>query len=126
MRRHHPPGAASGHSQQSSFSNRTPHSRISPAPHLIDQKQTSGIQVLQKIFHRLQLRSIGTQIIVNRLLIPDVNHDLIKDAKLRILPHRGQQAALNHVLQQADGLQTHRFAPGIRTGYHQDVLILIQ
>ena len=73
-----------------------------------------------KIFHMQQVTAVRTQLKLDALGIPDMDHQLFEDAKPRRRMYRYQQTALHHQLQQPDGFHGHRFTAGIGTADHQD------
>ena len=63
---------------------------------------------------------ICREVIENRLVITDVDEDILEDAHARVLIQRRQHPALGHILDYADRLETYRFSTGIRTGNDQN------
>ena len=66
------------------------------------------------------MRTICTQIIVDGLFITNVNEDAFEDAHVGCAQHRDGQAALHHILQQANAFQAYGFAAGVGSGNNKD------
>ena len=69
---------------------------------------------------------VGTQIVLDALLIADINHDTLEDTCGRAITDRNRQAALQHILQQANRFQAYRFTTSIRTTDKQQSLCTVQ
>ena len=109
---------------QDRFGQRTADQRLGTRTHLIHQHQRPFIRLPHKRFHVTQMTRIGGEFILYRLLVSDIDHQSVKKTRPTLLRHRYQQSALEHVLQQSHGLQTHGLTAGIRTGYHQHMVLL--
>ena len=122
MCRHYPIGSLAGHGQKRRFRNGPSYRRVGSCSHLINQKKALIIQVFQEVFHIQQLRGVSAQVVFERLLIPNVDHDLPEDAKFGIFARRWQQSALYHVLEETNRLKADRLSPGIGSRDHQHSL----
>ena len=89
--------------------------RLCAATELIDQNEGRISRVAQEELHVLQMTRIGREVIVDTLLITDIHEDILVDGARGIILHRHGQAMLQHILHEAEGLQTHRLTTGIRT-----------
>ena len=88
--------------------------RLRAAAKLVDEQQRPGARVFHHVLHIEQVRGVGAQLIGDALLVADINEHSLEHARARVLPHGHTHATLQHVLQQADGLQAYRLAAGVR------------
>ena len=58
---------------------------------------------------------VGAQIILNALFVADINENVLEDTAVGTFADGYAQTALQHVLQQSGGLQTHRLSTRIRS-----------
>ena len=123
---HHPVGMAAMQFLQHRFGNGTPRARLGATPQLVEQEEGALVGCFQQLFHVLQMRGVGAQVVVYGLLVADVDKDAVEDAKLRCLPTGHQHAALQHVLYQPHRFQAYRFATGIGARHYQDVGLVVQ
>ena len=72
------------------------------------------------------MRGIRTEVVLYRLLIPNIYEDIAEDPYMRIGIKRRQKAALEHILDYRHRLQTYGFSSGIRTGNHKNARIAAQ
>ena len=70
--------------------------------------------------------SISTKVVINRLLVADVDEDVIEYAKFGSFAARHQQTALQHILYQPHSLEAYRLAAGIRARDDKDVGIVVK
>ena len=56
---------------------------------------------------------VGREVVLDALLVADVDHDVLEGARRRTVTDGDAEAALQHVLQQSDGLQAYRLSAGI-------------
>ena len=96
------------------------------ASHLIDKDKRFIATLRQEQFHVLQVAAIGTQVVLDALLVTDVDKDISKDAHVGIVTQRGQQAALHHKLHNAHRLETHRLTAGIRSRNDQNTVLAVE
>ena len=78
------------------------------------------------MFHILQVRGVCAEVVLKRLLVADVNEYAVENAELRRFAARDKQSALQHILYQAHGFETHRLAAGIGTRDNQYALVTIE
>ena len=97
--------------------------RLRTRTKLVDEQQSAVACLLHHILHVQEMRRVCGEIVLNALLVTDVNHDVGEYSHLRTLTHRYGQTALQHILQQTNRLQTHRFTSGVRTGDDEDVTV---
>ena len=74
-----------------------------------------GIAVLDHLLHVHQMTGIGGQVVLDALFVTDINHDILEDAAGGTVANGNGQSALQHILQQSNGLQAHGFTTGIGT-----------
>lgn len=91
-----------------------PNSSIRISERLSAWRRSSSIQ---------QVRTVGAQVVVDRLLVSDVDENTAEDSHLGVLRGRNQQAALHHVLQKAHSFEAHRLAARIRPRDNENVLL---
>ena len=77
--------------------------RLGAAAQLVQKEQRTIVGDGQQLFHILQMRRVGTQVVLYRLLVANVYHHPVEDAELGGLATWRQQSALQHIL-----YQTHR------------------
>ena len=78
------------------------------------------------MLHILQVGGIGTEVILNRLLVTDINEDVVEDTKLGGLATGNEQPALQHILYQTNGFQAYRLATGIGSGDNEDMSLVVE
>ena len=100
--------------------------RLGARTHLISQYQSLLRGVLQEEFHVAQMRRVGREVILYRLLVAYINIYITEYPHMRVLIHCGEHAALHHVLHHTHSLQTHRLTTGIRTGDYQYALGVVE
>ena len=79
---------------QDSFRYRAADQRLGAGSHLVYQQQSAVVGVAQEMLHVSQVRRIGGQLVLDRLLVADVYHQLVKDPCPALLRHRHQETAL--------------------------------
>ena len=72
------------------------------------------------------MRRIGTQVVVNTLLVANINKYVAEDTGVTPFVHGYQHTALQHVLQQSHGFQADRFTTCVWSGNKQDALVACQ
>ena len=93
------------------------------AAELVNQHQGPGIRQVQHLPHIGQEGRIGTEVVLQALVIADAHHDTVEYRQFRRLGGGDEHAPLEHVLQQPRGLQANGFAAGIGARYEQEVLL---
>ena len=78
------------------------------------------------VLHVEQVRRVGRQVVVHRLLVADVDVDAAEDGQLGDLRGRDEVSALEHVLHDAGGLQADRLAAGVGARDDQNVLFAVK
>jgi len=74
----------------------------------------------------LHMAAEGAEILLDALFVADVGIDAVKHAQAALGFDRDHQAGLGHQGKQADGLQRHCLAAGIRPGDHDNVGVFVQ
>ena len=87
---------------------------LGTAAKLIDEDQAASIRLAHHVLHVQQVTAVGAEVVLDALLIADINEYAVEDTCYACPLQGNVHAALQHVLQEADSLQTHRFASGIR------------
>ena len=100
--------------------------RFGATAHLVDEDERLLAATREEKFHVLQVAAVGTQVVLDALLVTDVDKDVIEQPHVGIVAQSGQQATLHHVLHHAHGLETHRLAAGIWARDDQDAVLLVQ
>ena len=60
------------------------------------------------------------------MFVADIDEDALEDTRARVLVERNGDAALEHVLQQSDGLQADGFPSGVRPGDDEQSAVSIE
>ena len=68
------------------------------------------------------MAAVGTQVVLDALLVADVDEDLAEDASPGAVGQGNGQSALQHVLQQANSLEADTLAACIRSADDEDAL----
>ena len=102
-----------------SFGYWTTNHRFGTCTKLVNQQECLCIGITHKMFHITQVRWIGREVILNRLLITYINQELFEKAHLAGLAHRHWQTALQHILQHRYSLQAHRLTTRVRATNNQ-------
>ena len=82
MRRNDPETAFGLELFQNRFGNGPSDNRFGTGSEFVDQDQRTVVGMAQDILHVEQMRAVGTQIVVDRLLIPDINKDALENSHL--------------------------------------------
>ena len=69
-----------------------------------------------EVLHVRQVGTVGAEVVFDALFVADIDEDTLEDTRARALVQRDRDAALEHVLQQSDGLQADGFPSGVRSG----------
>ena len=105
------------------FGDRSADDRLGAGAEFVDQDQRTVVGMAQDVLHVQQVRTVGAQVVVDRLLVSDVDENTAEDSHLGVLRDRNQQAALHHVLQKAHSFEAHRLAARIRPRDNENVLL---
>jgi len=65
------------------------------------------------------VRAEGGQVVLDRLLVPNVGHNLVEERERGVRRHRKGQSVGEHQREEANGLHRHRLAPGVGAGDHE-------
>ena len=82
---------------------------------LINEDEALPVAMLHHVLHVEQMGRIGGKVILQTLFVADVDEDAAEDAEHAALGNRDGHSALEHILQQACGLQADRLATCIRS-----------
>ena len=93
---------------------------------LVDEDQRAVVGLADHPLHAQQVGGVGAQVVLQALLVADVHHDVVEEARLGTIAHGDGEAHLEHVLEQADRLQTHRLAACVGSGDDQDAALARQ
>ena len=83
-------------------------------PELVDQHEGLSVGLGEHGPHVGEEGAIGREVVVDRLVVPDRDHDPVEDRQFGGLRGRDQHAPLEHVLQQSGGLEADGLAAGVR------------
>ena len=100
---------------QHRLGNGTAYLRLRSSTKFINENQTSSVALFHHNFHVRQVRRIGTQVVLYRLLITNVNKDTTENSRMAAFVHRNRQTTLQHILKQTNRFQTDRLSTGIWT-----------
>ena len=106
--------------------NRPADDRLGARPELVDQHQGPRRGSGKHVLHVEQVGGVGREVVVDRLLVADVDAEALEDGQLGDLRRRDREPALEHVLDDAGGLQADGFPAGIGTRNDEDVLAAVQ
>jgi hypothetical protein len=96
--------------------------RVGARTQFVEQHERRRRRVAEAPRDALHMRTEGRQVLGDRLLVADVDLHRREERHLGADVRRDRQAADRHARQQADGLQDHGLAAGVRTGDHQQVV----
>ena len=97
-------------------------SRFGAGAEFVNQHEGAVVRFGEDVLHRSKEGAICTQVVVNGLAVADIDHDAVEEGHLGGLGGWDEHTPLEHVLQQADGLQADGLAAGVRAGDEEDVL----
>ena len=100
--------------------------RLGSRTELVDQHQRAVGGSGQHVLHVAQVRRIGRQIVVDRLLVADIDADRPENGQLRDLRRRHGITALEEILHKPRRLQADRLAAGIGSRNHEDALVPVE
>ena len=89
--------------------------RFRTAAELVDKEQRVRRTVLHHHLHVQQVRGVGRKVVLNALFVTDIYHHIAEDSRRGILAYGDGHTALEHILKQADGLQTDGLSSGVRS-----------
>ena len=89
--------------------------RFGSRTELVDKDECLAVRLRQHVLHVVKERAVGTQVVVDGLVVSDVDHYAVEDHEFRRLRCRNEHAPLEHVLEQADCLEADRFSSCVRT-----------
>ena len=124
MRRRQRPDVPGVHEVQDRDGERRALRRIRARTELVDETQAVPVRAPENIDNVGHVRGEGGQILLDALLIPDVGEDLPEHRDLAPVSRRDVQTCHPHELQQADRLERHRLAAGVRSGDDDHVRVL--
>ena len=97
--------------------------RLCTATELVDEDEGACVRLAEHCLHVHEERTVCTEVVVDRLVVADADHDSVEYRKLRCFGSRDEHSPLEHILKQADSLETYRFSSGIRSGDKEYVLL---
>ena len=71
------------------------------------------------------MAGIGAQVVLYALFVPDVDEDAAENAGAWVFPDRNGKSALQHVLDEAYGLQAYGFSARVGAGDNENTLFLV-
>ena len=84
------------------------------------------VAIAECMLHVEQVARVGTQVILNALLVADINEKTSEDTGLAAFVHGDKQTALQHILQKTCSFETHRLTTGIRARDEQYAAVAIE
>lgn len=100
--------------------------RLRARTKLVDEDQRAVVGLADHPLHAQQVGGVGAQVVLQALLVADVHHDVVEEARLGTIAHGDGEAHLEHVLEQADRLQAHRLAARVGSGDDQNAALARQ
>ena len=97
--------------------------RFGSGSELVYEHERLVVGLFQHVLHVLKEGAVGTQVVVDRLVVSDVHHDAVEDHEFGCLRCRYQHTPLEHVLEESDGLQADRLSSRIRSRDQKYVLL---
>ena len=89
---------------------------------LVDQHERLAVGLGEHLLHVRQEGAVRREVVVYGLVVAYADHNSLEYREFRSLRCRDEHSPLEHVLQQAGGLEADGLAARIGTGDHQDVL----
>ena len=89
----------------------------------VDEDEGLFIGLFQGLAHIGQEGAVGGEVVVDGLVVPDGYHYAAEDRELRGFRRGDEHTPLEHILEQAHGLEAHGFAARVGAGNHQNVLL---
>ena len=99
--------------------------RLRAPAELVYQDEASLIAVLHHDLHVGQVRGVGAEVVLDGLLVAYIYEDALEEARPAVV-QGDEQAALQHVLQQAHRLQAHGLAARVGARYDEDALLPVE
>ena len=93
---------------------------LGTATELVDQEDRALVAVLDEKFHVHQVGTVGTQVVLDALLVADIDEHPAEQARARAFVQGDQESALQHVLQEPDRFEADRLTAGVGAGDQQD------
>ena len=88
---------------------------LGSATELVNKNKRVLVAVTECVFHVEQVARVGTQVVLDALLVANVDEQIAEYTCLAALVHRDEKTALQHILQQTGSLKAHRLTAGVRT-----------
>ena len=87
------------------FGNCATHQRFSSRAKFIDENEGARVGIAHEILHGKEMRGVGTQVILNALVVANVDEKIIEYAHSRTLIDWNEETALEHKLEKPDRLK---------------------
>ena len=100
--------------------------RFGAGTEFVYQHQGLFIGAAQHIAHLREEGTVGAEVVLDVLVVSYAHHYPVEDRELRGLGCGDEHTPLEHILEQAGGLQADRLAPGVRSGYEEYALLVAQ
>ncbi len=81
--------------------------RLGAAAEFVDQHERRGGGVREDLPHVLKVGAVGTQVVLQRLVVADVDEDAVEDQHLAHFGRGDEHTPLEHILEQTYGLEAH-------------------
>ena len=114
------PGAVGAELTEDGFGYGSTYLGFGACAKLIDEQQGVLVGMANHRLHIEQVGRVGGEVVFDALLVADVNHYVTEGATGATVAHWDGESALQHILQQSDGLQADGFASCIRTRDDED------
>ena len=112
--------------RQHSFCDSPAGGRLGAAAEFVDEHQRLLSGADYDFLEILQVGAVGTEVVLQRLVVADVDEYVVENHEFRHFGGRHQHAPLEHVLQQSDRLEADRLSAGVRAGDDQDAFGAVQ
>ena len=126
MRRDYPVDSAPVQFGKYCLGDCTSGSRLCSRPEFVYEDEGAAVGLGEHLLHVRKERTVGTQVILYGLVVPDAHHDPVKDHHFRCLGSRNGHSPLEHILKKSHCLQAYRLASGIRPGDEEYVFLRCQ
>ena len=126
MRGDHSPHAATVELGEDRLGNGAAGRRLRAGAEFVDEHERVLVSVGEHIAHVREEGTVGTQVVLEVLVVADAHGNAVEDRKLGALGCGDEHAPLEHILEQSDRLQADGLAAGVGAGNQQDALLRAQ